>query len=110
MHRSVLRTRGRRARSGIESDGDGTGTAGGIEFALEPLEIAAKIGGGLVAKLPIFFKRFADDAFEFRRKIRIQAKRRDRQTVHDGFKNDCGAFAAEWKLAGCHLVEDHAER
>ena len=70
---------GSRAGDGFGRDGDGAGAAGGVEFALEAFQIAAQIGGGLVAHFAIFFESFADDAFEFRRKIGIEANRGDRK-------------------------------
>src|SRR5262249_11560372 len=94
---------------GIRGDCDRAGAAGGVEFALKTLEIAAQIGGGLVTQFSVFFESFADDTLELSRKIGIKANRRDRRPVHDGFENDGGAFAAEGKLAGGHFVKHDAE-
>jgi hypothetical protein len=43
----------------------GIDTSGGIEIALEALEVGTKFGGALAAEVAVLFESFADDAFEF---------------------------------------------
>src|SRR5579864_3001647 len=86
--------------AGVGSNRDGPGAAGRIEFALEALDVAAEIGGGLVTEFAVFFEGFTDDALELGGKIGIEANRRDGLAVHDGFKDYGGTFAAERKLSG----------
>src|SRR5215471_10187161 len=96
--------------AGLRSSGYSAGAARRVELALQTFQIAAKIGGRLVAQFAILFERFADDVLEFGREIGIESHRRDGNAVHNRFENHGGAFAAEGKLTGGHFVENDAER
>jgi len=71
----------------------------GIQFTFETLQIAANLGGTLIAQLNIFFQGLADEALRFRRQIRIQADGSDRSTVENRFRNDPLGPSAKWQFA-----------
>lgn len=82
---------------------------GGAEIALETGEVAAQIGGSLIAEAGFFFEKLEDDAFQFGGSFRIGSKEAGRCFVEDGVEERGTGCAPEWERAGCHLVEDHAE-
>ena len=49
------------------------GDSAGAEIAAQALQIAAKIGGTLVAEFAVFFQGFVDDFFEARGYLGIEA-------------------------------------
>ena len=72
------------------------GNAGGIQFTFETLQIAADLGGTLIAQLNILFQGLADEALRFRRQIGIQADGSGGSTVENRFRNDARGLAAKW--------------
>jgi hypothetical protein len=78
----------------------------GFRLPLQAFKIGANIRSVLITQVAVFFQRFADDAFKLRRQIGIQPHRGDGRAVQYGIENCCGAVAAEWRLAGSHLVQN----
>src|SRR5215472_3214236 len=101
----------RRRGVGVLSETRGAlSRAAGSCFALQAAKVGANLRSDLVAEIPIFLESFADDFFQPRRKIGIEAERAQGRPVQNPVENGGGGIAAEGKRAGCHLVENSAER
>src|SRR5271168_199355 len=102
----------RRARSACGESGRGRtdraySSRAGVAF--ETLQIRAKIGGALIAKVAILLHGFVDQLFKLEGNVRIEAHGRHRGLVQDGVENRAGTVAFEGENAGGHLKEDDAE-
>ena len=76
--------------------------------ALEPLQIRAQIGGGLIAQLAILLERLGDDAIELRGQQRRERRRRRRHTREQRLEHSDRRRARERQPARRHLVADDA--
>ena len=108
--RERARSRGRSARNlrrRLRSREDRA--APGIGVALQPLQVGAHVGGGLVAQAWVLLQRLVDQVFQLGRNLRIEPHRRDRRFVQDGIEHRCAGVAAKRQCARQHLVENRAE-
>ena len=98
-----------RPRTGIGNNGYGSGTRGhrapGICVSLQALQVGANIGRVLVTQVAIFFERFIDDVFKFRRQIRIQPDRGHGRAIQNRLKDECRSVSSKRHHACRHLVE-----
>src|SRR5580704_8269194 len=100
-------------RVGIEAlrKRDAAGATGvrGVGVANHALQVAAHVGGVLVAKIAILLEGLGDDAFEFGWQIGIEAGGRWEGAIEDRVEDEARGIAAEGQRAGSHFVEHGAE-
>ena len=77
--------------------------------APETLQVRSHIGCVLIAQAPIFFQGFANDLFQLHGEIGVEAHRRNRSAIQDGFAGDSRAFPAERRCGRRHFVQNRAE-
>ena len=85
------------------------GASGRVGVAFQALQIAAQLGGGLVAQVAIFFEGFSDDFFQLGGKHRIDRAWRGGRAIQNGIENNRRGIAVERRLARGHFVEHRAE-
>ena len=78
----------------------------GFTVALQALQVAAEVGGGLITKVGIFFEGFGNYFPESCGERGIQLGGRSGLTVEDRAEDYGGSFAGEWQRTRCHLVEN----
>ena len=98
-----------------------TGTAGALldlacagfrarlRVPLQPLQVAAQIGGRLVAQVAVFFQSLPDNLLELRRQRGIQLRRWSRIEFKNGVEDHGGSGAGKRKASGRHLVDHDAK-
>ena len=64
----------------------------------------------LITDVTIFFQRLADDSFQFRRDLWIQAYRQSRRTIENTVKDQARRVTAERQQPRCHFIKHHPER
>ncbi len=75
----------------------------------EALEIGADVCSFLVAQLTVFLERDADDFFQLRGNLFVQASGGSRRLVENRFVNHSGCVAGKGEAAGGHFIEHRAE-
>src|SRR5580698_6270007 len=83
--------------------------ASGFAVALQAPEIAAEIGGRLVAQLAVLFKQLIKALLQLGRKRGIELRGGSGIALEDGIEDDGGSAAGKRQGAGRHLVDDRAE-
>jgi hypothetical protein len=81
------------------------GRAPAVAVALQPLQVAAHVGGALVAQVAVFLQRLFDQSFDLRRNLRIDLRWRRGRAVQYCAANLAGTRALERQLCRHHFVQ-----
>lgn len=81
-----------------------------LDGAQELLEVRLELAHRLVAGRHILGRRLFENALQPFGNGRIDGRQRRERLMHDGVHDIHRAFALKWEAAGCHFVDDDAQR